>query len=71
MTNNYVEDDDNMFRFDYSAAFLRWALLPPGYKPEWHLGVAVKASGKLVAFISGIPAIIRVGAAEIQMARLF
>ncbi|PIO64966.1 Myristoyl-CoA:protein N-myristoyltransferase protein [Teladorsagia circumcincta] len=24
LTENYVEDDDNMFRFDYSAAFLKW-----------------------------------------------
>jgi len=22
--DNYVEDDDNMFRFDYSVDFLRW-----------------------------------------------
>lgn len=35
---NYVEDDDNMFRFDYSPAFLQWALQPPGYNPEWHVG---------------------------------
>lgn len=39
LTNNYVEDDDNMFRFDYSVEFLRWALNPPGYFPDWHLGV--------------------------------
>jgi glycylpeptide N-tetradecanoyltransferase len=32
---------DNMFRFDYSPAFLRWALSPPGFKPEWHVGVRV------------------------------
>lgn len=24
LTNNYVEDDDAMFRFDYSAPFLKW-----------------------------------------------
>lgn len=24
LNENYVEDDDNMFRFDYSAEFLRW-----------------------------------------------
>lgn len=24
LTKNYVEDDDAMFRFDYSAQFLRW-----------------------------------------------
>jgi hypothetical protein len=30
LTENYVEDDDNMFRFDYSIPFLKWALLVPG-----------------------------------------
>lgn len=53
---NYVEDDDAMFRFDYSTDFLRWALLPPGWRPEWHLGVRVAGSGKLVALITAIPA---------------
>lgn len=24
LTENYVEDDENMFRFDYSREFLRW-----------------------------------------------
>jgi glycylpeptide N-tetradecanoyltransferase len=24
LSENYVEDDDNMFRFDYSCEFLRW-----------------------------------------------
>lgn len=24
LTENYVEDEDNMFRFDYSADFLTW-----------------------------------------------
>jgi len=44
LRDNYVEDDDNMFRFDYSVEFLRWALLVPcGYK-EWLVGVRVKKS---------------------------
>ena len=30
LTKNYVEDDDAMFRFDYSIPFLKWALEPPG-----------------------------------------
>lgn len=30
LVTNYVEDDDAMFRFDYSVEFLRWALTPPG-----------------------------------------
>lgn len=39
---NYVEDDDNMFRFDYSIDFLRWALNPPGYFKDWIIGVKGK-----------------------------
>lgn len=57
---NYVEDGDSMFRFDYSQAFLRWALMPPGWDPSWHVGVRVKNSRKLVAFITAVPAFISV-----------
>ncbi|KAI9106219.1 acyl-CoA N-acyltransferase, partial [Phlyctochytrium arcticum] len=57
---NYVEDDDAMFRFDYSAEFLKWALQPPGWKKVWHIGVRVVSNKKLVAFISGIPADLRI-----------
>ncbi|KAG0233115.1 glycylpeptide N-tetradecanoyltransferase [Actinomortierella wolfii] len=60
LTLNYVEDDDAMFRFDYSPEFLRWALLPPGWKKTWHIGVRVASNKKLVAFISGIPQDLRV-----------
>lgn len=60
LSEHYVEDDDNMFRFDYSIPFLRWALTPPRYLPFWHLGVRVKSSQKLVGFISAIPANINV-----------
>lgn len=49
---NYVEDDDEMFRFCYSREFLRWALCPPGHKVDWHLGVRVKANQKLVRHLS-------------------
>ncbi|ERN15363.1 glycylpeptide N-tetradecanoyltransferase 1 [Amborella trichopoda] len=70
LTNNYVEDDENMFRFNYSKEFLLWALHPPGYFPSWHIGVRVKGSGKLVAFIAGIPARIRVLDQIVQMAEI-
>lgn len=26
LTNNYVEDDDEMFRFNYKMEFLRWCV---------------------------------------------
>jgi glycylpeptide N-tetradecanoyltransferase len=36
------------------------ALKAPGWKKEWHVGVRATASGKLVAFISGIPIRLRI-----------
>lgn len=59
LAKNYVEDGDCMFRFDYSMAFLKWALSPPNYQTNYHLGVRSSKTQKLVAFISAIPANIR------------
>ncbi|KAH8045831.1 hypothetical protein JL722_13986 [Aureococcus anophagefferens] len=57
LNENYVEDDDAMFRFDYSMPFLEWALTPPNYDTSFHLGVRNERSGsKLMAFITGVPA---------------
>lgn len=70
LTQNYVEDDENMFRFNYSMEFLRWALRPPGYFKSWHIGVRAKASQKLVAFITGVPARIRVRDDVVRMAEI-
>ena len=56
LNENYVEDDDAMFRFDYSRSFLKWALTPPNYDETFHLGVRnEKNGGKLMAFITGAP----------------
>lgn len=60
LSANYVEDLEAAFRFQYSAEFLEWALMPPGYHKEWHVGVRVRATKKLVAFISGVPISLRV-----------
>jgi glycylpeptide N-tetradecanoyltransferase len=65
LANNYVEDDDALFRFDYSQEFLLWAVTPPGYHVELHFGVRSSKSKKLVGFISAIPA--RVKAYENEM----
>lgn len=70
LANNYVEDDDNMFRFNYSKEFLEWALRPPGYFKSWHVGVRVKTSKKLVAFITGIPVNMRVRDEVVKMAEV-
>jgi len=70
LCENYVEDDDNMFRFDYSRNFLQWALKPPGYLPDLHVGVRVAQSKKLVGFITGIPALMRVYKNQVKMVEI-
>ncbi|WOL20393.1 hypothetical protein Cni_G29198 [Canna indica] len=67
---NYVEDDDSLFRFNYTKEFLCWALRPPGYFKAWHIGVRVKATKKLVAFITGVPARIRIRDDVVRMAEI-
>lgn len=62
--NHYVEDKEGSFRFNYSTQFLTWALKPPGWRKEWHIGVRTKPvegkKGRLVAFIAGTPAVLKV-----------
>ncbi|KAK2080197.1 hypothetical protein QBZ16_000050 [Prototheca wickerhamii] len=67
---HYVEDDENMFRFAYSADFLRWALRPPGTRREWLCGIRVTTTKKLVAFISGVPMRMRVDGEERPMVEI-
>jgi glycylpeptide N-tetradecanoyltransferase len=57
LCKHYVIHPQNTFRFAYSAEFLNWALHPPGWKPEWHIGVRRKTEtgSLLVAFISATP----------------
>ncbi|EDK46057.1 glycylpeptide N-tetradecanoyltransferase [Lodderomyces elongisporus NRRL YB-4239] len=57
--DNYVEDTDATFRFKYSHEFFKWALMPPNWQQDWHTGVRVKETGKLVAFIAATPVTIK------------
>ena len=70
LTQNYVEDDDNMFRFDYSIEFLQWALTPPGHKKEWLFGVRGGKKSKLFGFISGIPVDCVARGKDVKMAEI-
>ena len=70
LTYNYVEDEDAMFRFDYSVPFLRWALLPPGQKPEWLLGVRGGKKQRLFGFISAIPVAMNINKIQVPMVEI-
>ena len=64
-----MEDDDNTYRFDYSREFLRWALTPPGYRPEWLVGVR-NDKKELVASITGVPVTVLVENEKIKMCEI-
>ena len=63
-----MEDSEGKFRFDYSIPFIRWALMPPNFVPEWVIGV--RGQGKLCGFISGIPVTMSVNGQTMQMAEV-
>lgn len=66
LNENYVEDKDASFRFNYTKEFFNWALKSPGWKKDWHVGVRVKKTNKLIAFISAIPVNLRVRENDIK-----
>jgi len=70
LEGHYVEDDGGKFRFDYSIPFLRWALNPPGYKPDWIIGVRGGKKNSLFGFITGIPVSMNVNGKKVQMAEI-
>lgn len=71
LANNYVEDDDHMFRFAYSSDFLKWALTPPGFVESWHVGVrTTNKARKLVAFISGVPADVYIHGTKVRLCEI-
>ena len=70
LRDHYVEDNDGVFRFEYSTEFLKWALCPPAYNKDWHIGVKSTSNGKLLAFISGTPVKTRVKEQTMKMAEI-
>lgn len=70
LNENYVEDDDCMFRFDYSIGFLQWALTQPGYLKDWHVGVRNAKTGVLMGCITAVPVEVRVYDRVVHMAEI-
>ena len=68
--DHYVEDTDNTFRFHYSKPFLKWALMPPNFIKNWHIGIRQLKTGKLMGFISGIPIKLALPTEVIKMAEI-
>ncbi|PVV05429.1 hypothetical protein BB560_000061 [Smittium megazygosporum] len=71
LSNHYVEDADEMFRFRYSTDFLNWALNPPNQNPDWHIGLRkTDGSNVLVAFISGLELQLKINSVSKRMAEI-
>lgn len=67
LNENYMEEDDNTIRHDFSPEYLQWALQPPNWLSDWHFGVRVSTNNKLVGFIAAVPACVRIYEAEKRM----
>ena len=65
LVRNYVADEDEMFRFDYSIPFLRWAICAPGFNPDWIIGVRGGKQDKLYGMITAIPVSILVNGIKV------
>ena len=74
LKTNYVEDEDHMFRFDYSKDFLKWHLTSPNYRPEWLVSIVQldtkKNKKKMVGFIAGIPVKVCIHGYDIELAEV-
>ena len=55
LEQNYVEDDNHVFRINYSADKIRWALSIPNKIKECHVTVRSKQNGKIMACAMGLP----------------
>ncbi|XP_030255244.1 glycylpeptide N-tetradecanoyltransferase 1-like isoform X2 [Sparus aurata] len=70
LNENYMEEDDNTIRFDFSLEYLQWALQPPKWLAQWHCGVRVDTNNKLVGFIAAVPADVRIYETEKRMVQV-
>ena len=74
LKTNYVEDEDHMFRFDYSKDFLKWHLTSPNYFPEWLISIVQldtkKNKKKMLGFIAGIPIKVCIHGYDISLAEI-
>ncbi|KAA8581558.1 hypothetical protein FQN60_003139 [Etheostoma spectabile] len=70
LNDNYVEEDENTFRLEFSLEYLQWALQPPNWLAQWNCGVRVDANKKLVGFIAALPADVRIYETEKRMVQV-
>ena len=74
LKTNYVEDEDHMFRFDYSKDFLKWHLTSPNYCTDWLISIVqldtIKNKKKMVGFIAGIPIKVSIYGHDIELAEV-
>ncbi|XP_054455051.1 glycylpeptide N-tetradecanoyltransferase 1-like [Anoplopoma fimbria] len=70
LNENYMDEDDNTIRCEFSMEYLQWALQPPNWLAQWNCGVRVHTNNKLVGFIAALPADVRIYETEKRMAQV-
>lgn len=70
LRDHYVEAT-NLFRFNYSEEFLKWAITSPGWKRTYHLAIRSNIGSKpFVGFITAIPVHIVVNSQMVKMVEI-
>jgi len=54
LENNYIEDEDSLFRFNYVHEFLKLAIQAPRWSPVFNLGLRIHGNRSLIGFITSI-----------------
>lgn len=55
LKNNYIEDDEGVFKLHYTKKFLKWLFVYKGFEKDWKIVIRANTekSNKIVGFISG------------------
>lgn len=70
LSDNYVEDKSNTFRFNYNKETILWSLTPPGWNKEWNLIIRIKTNKNIVGFISMVPSLLNIYNKNIEVGRV-
>lgn len=55
LMDHYVESNTGDFRLIYTVEKFRWAILSPGYNPEFHFVVRSDKNKKIMGCILSVP----------------
>jgi len=66
----YATDPNDNFRLSYADTSIAWAITPPGFRRDWHIGIVKSDTMTLVAMITAVPSVVRVLDSEVPLVEI-